>query len=410
MKKIPRTVFWVLGALLALALLRDVLANGRPLYCRIGGVAHYPGLRALWASPERPFEQPALRSIQLQENQFEAWKNPANYDAPPLYAPIPFSPGEYSLRNPEEFKPPGHVQGGLGPRFRHWLGTDDRGRDVAAGLVAGARNALLVGTLSSVLAGLLGLGLGALAGFWGDGRLQATRGALLGAGLAALPGLYWAFGLRYPALSMARGMGPLLGSLSALLATVLLGALVGGILARRSSFFGKKVPMPADFLVMRAVEVFNATPKMIFILVLAAMLPGGAGFWVVVLLIGLFAWPDVAVLLRAELLRARELDYIVAAEGMGLSRARILWRHALPNALRPVLVVLAFVFAGAILMESALSFLHIGDGAQRGSTWGSLLEAVRARPGAWWVVLPPGLCIAAVVLALYQLGEQLGGK
>jgi ABC-type dipeptide/oligopeptide/nickel transport system permease subunit len=110
-------------------------------------------------------------------DQFEAWKDPANFDEPPVYAPIPFSPGEFSSRNQLRFGYPGLSHPGLPPhRFNHWLGTDAEGRDIAATIVSGARIALLTGSLAMAAALLIGLLLGTLAGFFGDDTLQVKRG------------------------------------------------------------------------------------------------------------------------------------------------------------------------------------------------------------------------------------------
>jgi peptide/nickel transport system permease protein len=404
-KKRFRTVLWALGFLLALALLRDVLANGRPLYCRIGGQAYFPGLRSVFINKDVPYSQPALRNIQQQPQPFEAWKNEANYDEPPVFAWIPFSPGEYSKQNIGSFLTPGALHPGLGSRFRHWLGTDEEGHDVAAGLVAGARVVVLVGLLSMAVAGTIGVLLGALAGFWGDHRLRVPRLTLF-ATLAGIPAaFFYAVIARQYELEMAVSFAALGKSIALFIFIILL-----------FNWFAKlvnkwlptpRVTIPVDLMIMRMTEVFNALPKLIFILIVAALLPRDQNIWILIAMIGFLNWTDVALFVRSELLRVRELEYVTAARGLGFSERRVFWKHAFPNAIRPAMVMFTFGIAGAILTESSLSFLGFGGDALQGISWGSLLESVRMRPSAWWVGIPPGLAIALTVLIINKAGELL---
>lgn len=400
-----RPVFWVLGFLLALALLRDVLANGRPLYCRIGGESYFPGLRTVFVGKDSPYGQPALRNLQQQPQSFEAWKNEANYDEPPVFAPIPFSPGEYSRLHPESFLRPGRVHSGLSSRFRHWLGTDAEGRDVAAALVSGARVALLVGLLSMVVAGLIGLFMGALAGFWGDDQLRVALPELISTAAGIPFAFFYAFTARQYELDIAESPVEWAKSAGIFILIVLLFNGIGKLISKLLP--ARQITLPVDLLVMRMTEIFNAIPKLIFIIIVAALLPKNQNIWVMIGLIGLLNWTDLALFVRAELLRVRELDYVTAARGLGFSNLRIFRRHAFPNALRPALVIFTFNVAGAILMESALSFLGFGGNALRGISWGSLLDSVRTTPSAWWIAIPPGLAIAVTILTINKIGELL---
>ncbi len=408
-KKRFRTAFWVLGCLLLLALFRDVLANGRPLYCRIDGAAYFPGLRTVFIDKDVPYSQPALRTIQQQEQTFEAWKTLSNYDETPVFAPIPFTPGEYSRQNPNAFLRPGEVHPSLNNRFRHWLGTEEGGRDVAAGIVGGARIAVLVGLLSMGIAGVLGLLLGALAGFWGDDQLRVFKIELWSTIVGIPIAFFFAVSARQYTLDTAQTTAEW-GKSLVIFIIVTSGFYLAGKFAGKISGATGKVTTPVDLIVMRLTEIFNAVPKLIFILVIAALLPKDQSIWVMIALIGLLSWTDVALFVRAELLRVRELDYVTAARGLGLSELRIFLRHALPNALRPALVIFAFGIAGAILLESVLSFLGFGGDALKGISWGSLLDSVRVRPAAWWVAIPPGLAIAVTILTINKIGELLSEK
>ncbi len=405
---------WFLGFLLFLAVFRDVIANGRPLYCRIGGEAYWPGLRAVFVDPSDRYAAPALNAI-AEKPQFEAWKDFSNYDAPPVFAPIPFSPGEHSIQHfsVSGLLSPGAVQPGLAPRFHHWLGTDSDGRDVAATLVSGARVALLTGSVAMGMALLLGLTLGTVAGYFGDERLRVRRGRLW-LTILALPVAYFlAFVLRQYDLSVAESSVVWLESIGIFLGVVLAFNVLGGLLSRLS-FFSKSVVLPADLAIMRLAEVFNALPRLLVVVSLSVLLQRqNDSIWLLIFLIGIMAWTGVARFVRAELLRVRELDFVMAARGLGLPNWRILLRHALPNAMRPVLVALAFGVAGAVLLEASLSFLGFGGDALKGVSWGSLLAKDNAQTNpvkSWWVMLPPGLMICFTVLAFNALGERMSDK
>lgn len=407
-----KIAFWFLGFLLFLAVFRDVIANGRPLYCRIGGETYWPGLRAVFVNPSVRFQVPVLDSL-AEKSQYESWKDFSNYDAPPIFAPIPFSPGEYSTRQLSGLLPPGTVQPGLKPRFRHWLGTDSDGRDVAATLVSGARVALLTGSVAMGMALLIGLTLGTIAGYFGDERLRVRRGrwwlTLLGIPVAC----FCAFVLRRYELSVAESSSEWWKSLSTFFAIVAIFNILGWMLSR-IPFFSKPLTIPADLGIMRMAEVFNALPKLIVIISLSVLMQRqNDSIWLLIVLIGALSWTSVARFVRAELLRVRELDFVTAAKGLGLPNRRILLSHALPNAMRPVWVALAFGVAGAVMLEATLSFLGFGGEAFKGVSWGSLLarDNVQTNPvKSWWVMLSPGLVICFTVLAFNALGEQLSEK
>jgi len=399
---------WFLGFLLFLAVFRDVIANGRPLYCEIGGKAYWPGLRAVFVNPNERFGVPALDAL-AEKAQYESWKDDSNYDAPPVFTLIPFSPGEYSTRQISGLLSPGSTQPGLTSRFKHWLGTDSDGRDIAATLVSGSRVALLTGAVAMGMALLIGLILGTVAGYFGDERLRVRRGRLW-LSLAGIPIAYFcAFVLRQYELSV-EGSSVVWGkSLLIFLSIILLFNGLGALLSSLP-FFAKPVVLPADLSIMRMAEVFNALPKLIVVVSLSVLMQRqNDSIWLLIALIGVMSWTGVARFVRAELLRIRELDFVTAARGLGLPNWRILFRHALPNAMRPVMVVLAFGVAGAVLLEASLSFLGFGGEALKGMSWGSLLARDNAQTNpvnSWWVMLPPGLFICFTVLAFNALGEK----
>ncbi|MBK8194043.1 MAG: ABC transporter permease [Lewinellaceae bacterium] len=399
----PTSAYFTIGFLLFLALAGNFFANGKPLYCRIAGETFWPGLRSMWQSPDIPFEHPVLDSIRV----YNLWKT-FPYDKV-VFAPIAFSPGEIIRKPAADLVHPGTIHPGLPDRFRHWLGTDARGRDVAAGLVSGARVAVLTGVTAMAMAMGIGLFLGALSGFWGDERLRIRRGRLWMTLLALPVAWYYAFIARQYILSTEGTPAEFLKSLAVFAGIVMLFNLFGALLSR-FPFWGREVKIAADLIIMRLAELFNSIPRLIFIIVVAAMMPKGQSIWLMIALIGAMSWTSVARFVRAELLRIRELDYISAARGLGFPEMRVLWRHALPNALRSTMIIFAIGVGEAILLEAALSFLGFGGEDLRGKSWGSLFSGARSNPMAWWVTIPPGVAICITVLALNSIGEALSNK
>jgi len=160
-----------------------------------------------------------------------------------------------------------------------------------------------------------------------------------------------------------------------------------------------------DFALSRLIEVVLCFPVLFLLLALAAFLPPSPA--AVILAIGLTTWPGDARYARAEILKARQLDYTRAARAAGASTPRILVRHLLPNALPPLLVSAAFGVAWAILAEAALSFLGVGLPAPA-TSWGGILSAAPAYvEEAWWMALFPGAALFLTVSAYNLLAEGL---
>lgn len=160
-----------------------------------------------------------------------------------------------------------------------------------------------------------------------------------------------------------------------------------------------------DECIMRFVDIMLCFPSFFLILAVIAFLE--PSILNIMIIIGLTSWMGVARLVRAEALSLRERDFIYAAKLCGASSTRILLRHILPNALAPVLVSATLGVAGAILLESSLSFLGIGA-QQPLPSWGNILiDGKQALGVAWWLSLFPGLAILVTVLGYNLLGEGL---
>jgi peptide/nickel transport system permease protein len=218
----------------------------------------------------------------------------------------------------------------MAPSPDHLLGTDTLGRDVLSRIIYGARISLLVGFVAVGIATLIGILVGALAGFYGG----------------------W-----------------------------------------------------VDQLLMRLVDLMLCFPTLFLILAVIAVL--GPSIWNVMVVIGVTNWMGVARLVRAEFLSLREREFVAAARSLGASDARLILRHLLPNALVPVMVSATLGVAGAILTESALSFLGLGVQAPTPS-WGNILTMGKDNIEiAWWLSVFPGLAILVTVMSYNLLGEGI---
>jgi peptide/nickel transport system permease protein len=217
------------------------------------------------------------------------------------------------------------------PSLAHWMGTDELGRDILSRIIYGARVSMIVSVSVVLGAGIVGLAIGALAGYFGGWFDRLVNIVLINAFLS-FPGILLA-------IAFAAFLGPGLGKV-----------------------------------------------------ILALVVTGWAGY---------------ARLARAQILQAKEMEYVLAARSVGASDARILIRHLLPNILQPVLVQATIAMAGAILAESTLSFLGVGVLAPMPS-WGAMLNDARGHLfDAPHLVIFPALAVMTAVLAFNLLGDAL---
>jgi peptide/nickel transport system permease protein len=177
--------------------------------------------------------------------------------------------------------------------------------------------------------------------------------------------------------------------------------LIGLIIGALAGYYGGWV----DQILMRLVDLMLCFPTIFLILAVIAGL--GPSIWTIMAIIGLTSWMGVARLVRAELLSLREREFVLAARALGASDVRLMVRHLLPNALAPVMVSATLGVAGAILTESALSFLGLGVQPPTPS-WGNILMAGKDNIEiAWWLSLFPGLAILMTVMSYNLLGEGI---
>lgn len=391
-----RMAVWSLRILYVLAFIAvfaDFIANEKPIYARLDGEVHFPAFRSYAVGLGLDSWEARFFQNSWYEHDYESV----------VWAPIPYSAHTIDRRN-TNYVAPTEEQDVDSPRFRHWLGTDQIGRDVAAGMIAGTRTAMLVGIIAMSIATAIGLFLGALAGYFGDERFTVSRGRLWLNALALFLCYFYGFQARAYALQEGPFGWELLKSLA--LCLLILGAANGAAhWLKRAAWAAAPVTIPMDLCVMRLIEIVNSVPGLLLILSIVAIIEEQSIFHVMVI-IGLIGWTGIARFIRAELLRVRSLEYIEAAQALGYSEWRIVVRHAIPNALTPVLITIAFGIASAILMEAFLSFLGIGVSAES-VTWGALLSLARSQFSAWWLAIFPGLAIFTTVTIFNLLGEGL---
>ncbi len=243
-----------------------------------------------------------------------------------IFAPLiaPHDPTRQALSR--RLLPPAWLDGGDAAFL---LGTDHLGRDILSRIIYGSRVSLTIGTVTVLLAGLIGVTLGLLAGFYGR----------------------W-----------------------------------------------------LDDLISRIIDIQLSVPYMLLAIALVMVIgPSLAGL---TLVLTLYGWTVFARLTRAEVLSARERDYVLAGRAVGVSPARLLLRHILPNVLNPIIVIATLEIANVIIFEAGLSFLGLGVQPPTPS-WGNMLADSRdyLPIGVWWPATFPGLAITLTILAINTLGD-----
>ena len=189
-------------------------------------------------------------------------------------------------------------------------------------------------------------------------------------------------------------------SLSIGFVAVGIAVLIGVVLGAIAGYFGSWI----DLLISRLFEIMLSIPTFFLLITIAALLP--PSIYLTMLIIGATSWVGIARFTRNEFLKIRNLDYVTAAIALGVSDRKVMFKHILPNALAPVIVSVVLGIAGAILVESSLSFLGIGVPAEL-VTWGSILQEGSTTTFAWWLAVFPGSAIFITVLAYYLVGEGL---
>ena len=334
------------------------------------------------------------------------WKN-LQFDWA-IWPLIPYLPQNIDFENAQSISPFAD-QNVKSKKWRHWFGTDELGHDVLSGTIHATRIALSVGLIAMSIASIIGLFLGSIAGFLGDSRLKISRIGLFFNLIFIVLALFYAFGTRSYILADAISqsfitfLGQLMVSLFEFIGIIIIGNLISKLFVF-IPIFNKKITIPIDMIIMRVIEIVNSIPTLFLLISIIAI--AKPSVFLVMAVIGLVSWTGIARFIRAELLKVRKLEYIEAAKALGFNEFRILFKHAIPNAISPVLISIAFGVASAILMEASLSFMGIGVPPEV-MTWGSLLNSARSSPSAWWLAVVPGTAIFIMVTVYNLVGEGL---
>ncbi len=300
----------IVVSLMLIAMSAPFLANSRPLLLTHQNKIYFPALKYLWP----------LTHLNLYSNiEEEQWMKMASETGYAWFAPIPYSPQDYDLDVILQ-----------APNWNHWLGTDEQGRDILSRMIHGSQISLSVGFVAVTLYTLIGVLVGAFAGYYG-GKL--------------------------------------------------------------------------DWIISRIIEIMICFPTFFLVITIIALI--GGSIYNIMVVIGLTGWTGIARLMRAEFLRLRQQEYILAGIVQGMSTVRIMFRHILPNAMAPILVSASFGIASAVLLESSLSF--IGFGVQPPTpSWGDILsQASDFIDIAWWLSVFPGVAIFLTITAFNLVGEGL---
>ena len=306
---------WIFLTLFVLSLGAELLANDRPLLVRHAGRFYVPIVRAYPETAfggelptEASYRDPHVRGL-IEGGGWMVW--------PPV--PYRFDTIDWALPGPAPAP----------PSARHWLGTDDQGRDLLARLVYGFRVSVLFGLALTLASSLIGVAAGAVQGYFGG----------------------W-----------------------------------------------------TDLLLQRFMEVWSGLPVLYLLIILASIVQ--PSFWWLLGLMLLFSWMSLVGVVRAEFLRARNLDYVRAARALGVRNTVIMTRHLLPNAMVATLTFLPFILNGAITTLTSLDFL--GFGLPPGSaSLGEILAQGKANLQAPWLGLTGFLVLAVMLSLLIFIGEAV---
>lgn len=288
----------------------------------------------------------------------------------------------------------------------NWLGTDQLGRDVFSNLVSGARTALQVSLPAMFLATAIGVLLGSLAGFWGNTGLRVGVISFIINFILLLLGIYVSFYIRQTDWLNAFNTGsePILLEVGITCFIFILLALLGWLLSKMLHQLGftKQITVPVDQMVLKIIEILGAVPRLLLVMCLTAF--SQPALLNLIILAALTYWTGIARLIRGELLQIKELPYIEAARVAGLTDYHILLRHALPNALSPVIVAVAFGLGSLMSLEATLSFLGIGIPAEVPS-WGRMMNGIRSNETAWWLLVFPTFALCCTILSIQVVAQ-----
>ncbi len=384
------------------------LANDKPLVVKHKG--H-------WLFPAFSFKNKYIISSTetINYNMGKEWKIVVNDFA--VFAPCAYSPNTIDADNAPRKSPldeqfitlKNNEVISIPFKFRHWLGTTQNGNDVLSCLIHGTKISLSVGIFSMLIAGFFGIFLGAGAGYFQNNTLKLGYIQTLFILFGIFMTYFYCIVIRGDKLAESFNNGGIWLILRLLFLFYISFKTIGGL-----GWIGKyidkklhtdcKLNFPIDTLVSRVIEILNSIPALLLIIAISAI--AKPSYTVLILIIGLLSWTNIARITRAEYLKAKQLDYVNACRAIGMKNNRIIMRHILPNVLPVIIVQLVFGMAAAVLIESSLSFIGVGVPLDT-ITWGSLLNEARDHFSSWWLVIFPGSCVFILIFIYNRIATEL---
>ena len=393
------------------ALLAPFLSNDKPLICKYKGQ---------WLFPAFSFKNQQIISDDdiINYNMGNDWKT-LNTDFT-VFAPCAYSPNTIDAANAprkspfdaQEFVSKNNTTTSIPYKFRHWLGTTQNGNDVLSGIIHGTKISLSVGIFSMLIASIIGIILGACAGYFENNSIKIGYVQLLFLLIGIFISYFYCVVVRASNLAAAFTIGSALDILRVFLLLYLSYIVIKCLLK-----IGNKIDVtlktdnilnfPLDAIVSRIIEILNSIPSLLLIIALSAITK--PSYTLLISIIGFLSWTTIARLTRAEYLKTKQLDYITSSKAIGMSDFAIMRKHILPNVFPIILVQIIFGMAGAVLIEASLSFIGVGIPSNTVS-WGSLLNEARDHFSAWWLVVFPGLCVFTLIFIYNRIATEIMGK
>jgi len=393
------------------ALLAPFLSNDKPLICKYKGQ---------WLFPAFSFKNQYIISENdiINYNMGNDWKT-LNTDFS-VFAPCAYSPNTIDAANAprkspfdaQEFVSKNNTTTSIPYKFRHWLGTTQNGNDVLSGIIHGTKISLSVGIFSMLIASIIGIILGACAGYFENNSIKIGYVQLLFLLIGIFISYFYCVVVRGSNLAAAFTIGSALDILRVFLLLYLFYIVIKCLLK-----IGNKIDVtlktdnilnfPLDAIVSRIIEILNSIPSLLLIIALSAITK--PSYTLLISIIGFLSWTTIARLTRAEYLKTKQLDYITSSKAIGMSDFAIMRKHILPNVFPIILVQIIFGMAGAALIEASLSFIGVGIPSNTVS-WGSLLNEARDHFSAWWLVVFPGLCVFTLIFIYNRIATEIMGK
>ncbi len=390
-----------------ISILAPFIANDKPL-----AIKH----KGQWMFPAFSFKhETVINNEIINYNMGKEWKTLESDFT--IFPPCAYSPNTIDADNAPRKSPfdsqiitlKNGQTASLPIKFRHWLGTTQNGNDVLSCIIHGTKISLSVGIFSMLIAGLLGILLGACAGYFQNNTLKIGYIQVLFLLLSLFFSYFYCFIIRSNKLSEAFNEGGL-QLFFQLLFTIYIFIQNTFILLKIGKWIDNKlkthsrIDFPFDVIISRVIELLNSIPSLLFIIALSAITK--PSFSLLIIIIGFLSWTSIARLTRGEYLKAKQLDYVTSCRAIGMSHYRIIIKHILPNVFPLLLVQIIFGLAGAVLIEASLSFIGVGIPLNT-ITWGSLLNEAREHFSAWWLVLFPGLCVFTLIFIYNKIATEI---